>query len=198
MKHSRLVFAASAVLALGTWASLTFACDDKASAAAASSKSSTCTAAAAAKCTPQMAAACKTMKAAGMQGCPHAATSSGASASTCPYHSQGATATTARSLDAVTISATPASSAVLQGSVTTYTIKLTSISGYAGAVTPSASGLPTGVTASFSPVTLVPTLSSTVTLTLHASSSAPIGGPTSFTVSGRNRQHVRREFRTSQ
>ena len=106
MKHSRLVFAASAVLALGTWASLTFACDDKASAAAASSKSSTCTAAAAAKCTPQMAAACKTMKAAGMQGCPHAATSSGASASTCPYHSQGATATTARSLDAVTISAT--------------------------------------------------------------------------------------------
>jgi len=136
MKHSRLVLAVLAVLALGTWATLAFACDDKASAAAASSKSSTCTAAMAAKCTPEMAAACKAKgaSAAAMQGCPHGATASSASASGCPYHAQssataakagscgssGATgASTARSLDAVTLSAPGGASkvdAVLVGS----------------------------------------------------------------------------------
>jgi len=108
MKHSRPVLAALAVLAFGTWASLTFACEDKASAsaAAASSKSSTCSAAMAAKCTPEMAAACKAKNAsaaAGVSGCPHA---SGASSSTCPYHSQGTTQTaTPKNLDGVTLAA---------------------------------------------------------------------------------------------
>jgi hypothetical protein len=108
MKHSRPVLTVMAVLAFGTWASLTSACEDKASAsaAAASSKSSTCSAAMAAKCTPEMAAACKAKNAsaaASMSGCPHA---SGASASTCPYHNQGTTQTaTPKNLDGVTLTA---------------------------------------------------------------------------------------------
>ncbi len=84
MRHSRPVFAALAVLALGSWASSGFACEDKAKAAAAASKSSVCTAAMAAKCTPEMAAACKAKgaSAAAMAGCPHASTAVG---SGCPH-----------------------------------------------------------------------------------------------------------------
>jgi hypothetical protein len=96
MKHSRLVLAASAVLALGTWASLASACDDKASAAAASTQgSSTCSAAAASRCTAAMAATCKAKNASAMaaQGCPHGASS--ASASGCPYHNQASAAAAA-------------------------------------------------------------------------------------------------------
>ena len=91
MKHSRLVLAAVAVLALGTWATLASACGGKEKAAAASSKSSSCTAAMAAKCTPEMAAACraKGASAAAAQGCPHAATTAGVSGSHCPFHAQG-------------------------------------------------------------------------------------------------------------
>jgi len=127
MKHSRLVLAVLAVLAVGTWATLAFACDDKASASAASSKSTTCTAAMAAKCTPEMAAACKAKgaSAAAMQGCAHGATASSASASGCQSTSKATvkngtrSTTTARSLDAVTLSAPGGAStvdAVLVGS----------------------------------------------------------------------------------
>jgi len=85
MKHSRPVFAALAVLALGSWVSSGFACDDKAKAAAAASKSSACTAAMAAKCTPEMAAACKAKdaSAAAMAGCSHASTAARSAKSGC-------------------------------------------------------------------------------------------------------------------
>jgi len=119
MKHSRLVLAVLAVLALGTWATLAFACDDKASAAAASSKSSTtCTAAMAAKCTPAMAAACKAKgaSAAAMQGCPYHAQSTATTASTA---GSCGSKTRSTSVNAVTLSAPGGAStvdAVLVGS----------------------------------------------------------------------------------
>jgi hypothetical protein len=64
MKHARLVIAALAVCAVGSWTTHAFASDDKAKSAAASSNGSVCTAAMAAKCTPEMAAACKAKSAA--------------------------------------------------------------------------------------------------------------------------------------
>src|SRR6266545_4736306 len=79
MRHSRPVFAALAVLALGSWVSSGFACDDKAKAAAAASKSSACTAATAAA----MAGCSHASSAAAMAGCSHA--SSAAAASGCPH-----------------------------------------------------------------------------------------------------------------
>jgi hypothetical protein len=109
MKHSRLVLAVMAVLVVGTWATLAFACgEDKTTATAASSKSSTCTAAMAAKCTPEMAAACKAKgaSAAAMQGCPYhtqgSATAAGKAGS---CGTKSTTTATPRSLDAVTLSA---------------------------------------------------------------------------------------------
>jgi len=89
MKQARLVIAALFVVAAGTWAVHSTACDwdkTKASAAVASSKSTAaCSAEMAAKCTPEMAAACKAAKA-------KAATA--AAAGGCPYHNS-ATAVTA-------------------------------------------------------------------------------------------------------
>ncbi|HEY2954958.1 MAG TPA: hypothetical protein VGK89_06905 [Candidatus Eisenbacteria bacterium] len=87
MKHSRPVLAALIVLALGSWVTSGFACEDKAkAAAAAASKSSGCSAAMAAQCTPEMAAACKARaaSAAAMTGCSHA-TSAAKSVSGCPH-----------------------------------------------------------------------------------------------------------------
>jgi hypothetical protein len=124
MKHSRLVLAVMAVLVVGTWATLAFACgEDKATATAASSKSSTCTAAMAAKCTPEMAAACKAKgaSAAAMQGCSAHTQSSATAAGKAGSCGTKSTTTTAtpRSLDAVTLSApgaAPRVDAVLVGS----------------------------------------------------------------------------------
>ena len=125
MKHSRLVLAVTAVLVVGTWATLAFACgEDKTSATAASSKSSTCTAAMAAKCTPEMAAACKAKgaSAAAMQGCAYHTQSSATAAGkagSCGTKSTTTTTATPRSLDAVTLSApgaAPKVDAVLVGS----------------------------------------------------------------------------------
>jgi hypothetical protein len=113
MKHSRLVLAALAVLTLGTWATLTFACENKATAAAASTKSTTCSAAMAAKCTPEMAAACKASKsasAAAAHSCSGAGvTTASASGSGCSSKNSATKAASPapmpRSLDAVTLSA---------------------------------------------------------------------------------------------
>src|SRR5207302_1195238 len=49
------------------------------------------------------------------------------------------------------LSATPASQSVVQGAGTTYTVTITPSGGFTAAVTLSVSGLPGGVTASFSP-----------------------------------------------
>jgi len=69
------------------------------------------------------------------------------------------------------LSASPNSVSVVQGNSVTSTITETDLNGYAGTVKLSASGLPGGVTASFSPN---PTTGSS-TLTLTASSTAAIG-----------------------
>ena len=70
-----------------------------------------------------------------------------------------------------TLSASPNSLAILQGASGTSTITVTPQSGFNGKVSLSASGLPSGVTASFNPSSTA----STSTLTLTASSTAATG-----------------------
>jgi subtilase family serine protease len=64
------------------------------------------------------------------------------------------------------LAATPASQTVTAGSGTTYSVSVTSTGGFSGSVALSASGLPAGVTASFSPAST--TTSSTLTVTTSA------------------------------
>jgi hypothetical protein len=77
------------------------------------------------------------------------------------------------------LSASPASLTVVQGNSGTSTITETDLNGFSGSVSLSASGLPSGVTASFSPN---PT-TSTSTLTLTASGTAATGTAT-VTITG--------------
>jgi len=111
MKHTQLVIAALVATAISGLAVLATACDGKDNAAAASAKSSTCSAAMAAKCTPEMAAACRAkgmsataavaswpqgaMTPAAAGACPHGAKSA-ANAAACSYHN-GVSAVTAAS-----------------------------------------------------------------------------------------------------
>jgi subtilase family serine protease len=74
-----------------------------------------------------------------------------------------------------TLSASPNTLSVAQGSQVTSSIMITPANGFSGAVSLSASGLPSGVTASFNPVSTT----GTSTLTLTAGSSAATG---TFTV----------------
>jgi kumamolisin len=78
---------------------------------------------------------------------------------------------------AFSVSASPTSVTVTQGSSGTSTITVTSTGGFNSATTLSASGLPSGVTAAFStnPVTPPANGSAASTLTLTASSSATVG-----------------------
>jgi glucuronoarabinoxylan endo-1,4-beta-xylanase len=69
---------------------------------------------------------------------------------------------------------------VTQGSSATDTITVTDVGGFTGSVTFTASGMPSGVTAAFSPTSS--TTSSVLTLT--ASSTATTGGPVTVTVTG--------------
>jgi subtilase family serine protease len=84
-----------------------------------------------------------------------------------------------------TISASPTSVTVTQGSSGTSTITITSQNGFNSATTLSASGLPSGVTATFAtnPVTPPANGSATSVLTLTASSTATVGTAT-VTVTG--------------
>jgi subtilase family serine protease len=86
---------------------------------------------------------------------------------------------------AFSVSASPTSVTVTQGSSGTSTITVASTGGFNSAVTLSASGLPSGVTATFStnPVTPPANGSATSTLTLTASSSATVGTAT-VTITG--------------
>ena len=70
---------------------------------------------------------------------------------------------------------------VAQGNHATDTITVAPSNGFTGGVTLSASGLPSGVTASFSPN---PTSTSSSVLTLTASSTATMGGPVTVTITG--------------
>jgi hypothetical protein len=72
------------------------------------------------------------------------------------------------------LAASPSSVSVAQGAIGSSTMTVTPSNGFTGTVTYSASGLPSGVTASFSGNTL----------TLTASSTATTGGPTAVTITG--------------
>ncbi len=78
-----------------------------------------------------------------------------------------------------TLSASPTSLSVTQGNSGTSTITVNPLSGFTGSVALTASGLPTGVTASFNPTSTT----GTSTLTLTASSTATTGTAT-VTVTG--------------
>jgi hypothetical protein len=73
-----------------------------------------------------------------------------------------------------TMAASPASAAVAQGSSVSDTITITPQNGFSGSVALTASGLPSGVTATFSPSSTT----GTSTLTLTASSTATTGAAT--------------------
>ncbi len=79
-----------------------------------------------------------------------------------------------------TLGASPASVAVNRGASATTTINIARTGGFAGNVALTASGLPSGVTASFSPAA---TTGNSATLTLTASSTATLGSAT-VTVTG--------------
>ena len=80
------------------------------------------------------------------------------------------------------LSASPTSLAVNQGASGTSTISITRLNGFAGAISFTASGLPSGVTASFNPATTTTTGTSSV-FTLSASSTATVGSVT-VTITG--------------
>src|SRR5712675_417895 len=84
-----------------------------------------------------------------------------------------------------TIGASPSSLTITQGGNGTSTITITSLNGFNSATTLSASGLPSGVTAAFSPNPVTPPANSSAssTLTLTASATATTGNAT-VTVTG--------------
>jgi hypothetical protein len=79
------------------------------------------------------------------------------------------------------LSLSPASGSVVQGSAATSTVSTAVTSGSAQTVTLSASGLPTGATASFSPASV--TAGGSSTLTISTASTTPVGSYT-VTVTG--------------
>ena len=95
---------------------------------------------------------------------------------------RGSIAVAASSPNDFTISASPSSLSVAQGSAGTSTISTAIVSGSAENITLSASGLPSGVTATFKPTSVTTGGSSTLTLT--ASGTATLGSPVAVTVSG--------------
>jgi len=84
---------------------------------------------------------------------------------------------------AFSLSASPTSVTVQQGSNGTSTITAAISGGFSSAIALSASGMPTGVTASFNPSSIAAPGSGTSTLTLTASSSAAVGAYT-ITITG--------------
>jgi uncharacterized membrane protein len=70
------------------------------------------------------------------------------------------------------LSASPTSRTILQGDTTTYTVTVNRSGGFAGGVTLSAGGLPSGATAAFSPN---PTTGTSSNLTVSTSGNTPVG-----------------------
>ena len=90
-----------------------------------------------------------------------------------------------------TLKTSPAVLTVLQGNSGSATISSTVIGGFNQSVSLSASGLPTGITASFTPSTIAAPGSGSATLTLSASSTATTGSYTiTITGSGNSVQHT--------
>jgi len=79
------------------------------------------------------------------------------------------------------VSVSPSSQTVTPGNSTTYTVTIGALNGFTGTVTLSASGLPTGASASFAPATITASGSSTMTVT--TGSTTPTGTST-LTVTG--------------
>ena len=79
------------------------------------------------------------------------------------------------------VSASPSTQTVSAGGSTTYTVNVGAVNGFTGSVSLSASGLPSGATASFSPSSVSGSGFSTLTVT--TTSSTPIGSPT-LTITG--------------
>ena len=79
-----------------------------------------------------------------------------------------------------TLTALPSSQTVFQGSGTSYTATVTPLNGFSGSVALSATGLPTGATASFSPS---PLSSGSSTLSVTTASTTPTGSYT-VTITG--------------
>lgn len=78
------------------------------------------------------------------------------------------------------VSLSPASATVAAGGTTTITVSTAAINGSSQSISLSASGLPSGVTGSFSPATVTPGGSSTLTLTAPSIAS----GSSTYTVTG--------------
>ena len=83
--------------------------------------------------------------------------------------------------ESISIALSSSARTVTQGSTTTLTVTLTRNGGYTGTVTPSVSGLPTGVTGSWSDSSLTGADATTV-LTLTAAADAPTVTTDAFTI----------------
>jgi hypothetical protein len=95
-------------------------------------------------------------------------------------HSNTVTMTVTGSPD-FSLSATPSTNSVGQGSSAIYTASATALSGFTGTVSLSASGLPSGVTATFNPTSITP--GNTSALTIATTSTTPLGTST-ITITG--------------
>jgi hypothetical protein len=84
----------------------------------------------------------------------------------------GPTARAALPISAFTISASPASVTVTQGSSTTSTVTVAAVNGFSGTVGFSVTGLPSGLTASFVPTSVTGPGSSTLKLTAASSTTS--------------------------
>ncbi|GEM_PF-612178 len=80
-----------------------------------------------------------------------------------------------------TLGATPPSTSVVQGTSATYTVSATALNGFSGSIALSASGQPSGSTASFAPASISPGVSSTLTITTSGSVAA---GSYTVTITG--------------
>ncbi|MFF0343960.1 hypothetical protein [Kribbella sp. NPDC004875] len=72
----------------------------------------------------------------------------------------------------ITLGLSPTSQSVTRGQSATYTVSVTSTGGFTGAITFSAPGLPSGTSASYSPVSVTLTSGGTATTTLTVSTTA--------------------------
>jgi uncharacterized membrane protein len=88
---------------------------------------------------------------------------------------------TAATTPSFTLSATPSTRTVAAGNSTTYSTSIAAVGGFAGVVTLSVSGLPTGAVGTFSPATVTASGSSTLTVTTNGTT--PVGSST-LTITG--------------
>ncbi|HTS38219.1 MAG TPA: hypothetical protein VMH04_21275 [Candidatus Solibacter sp.] len=82
-----------------------------------------------------------------------------------------------------TLSASPSSQSVVAGKSTAITTTVAAQNGFTGSVTLTASGLPSGITASFAPASITTSGSSTLTLT---STNTTVAGTYTLTISGKS------------